>query len=141
VEGIVLSIKRAHTSLTPGYLSLAKGLVSDANVNRSPYAYEANPAEERAKYEDVGGDVDKEMTVLSFKKEDGTPLGSVFPEYIFHYNDLLHKNLSLTLKSITGSSIGSPFMGPLSTGIIHSSLGTTKATPLFNSKKISEMAL
>lgn len=119
MEGIVLSIKRAHTSLTPGYLSLAKGLVSDANVNRSPYAYEANPAEERAKYEDVGGDVDKEMTVLSFKKEDGTPLGSVFPEHIFHYNDLLHKNLSLTLKSITGSSIGSPFMGHLSTGIIH----------------------
>ncbi|RPB17173.1 Neutral/alkaline nonlysosomal ceramidase [Morchella conica CCBAS932] len=75
VEGIVLSIKRAHTSLTPGYLSLAKGLVSDANVNRSPYAYEANPAEERAEYGDVGGDVDKEMTVLSFKKEDGTPLG------------------------------------------------------------------
>lgn len=51
----------------------------DANVNRSPYAYVANPAEERARYESVGGQVDKEMTVLSFKKEDGTPLGLVIP--------------------------------------------------------------
>lgn len=51
--------------------------MTDANVNRSPFAYEANPAEERAKYESVGGNVDKEMTVLSFKKEDGTPLGLV----------------------------------------------------------------
>lgn len=77
MEGIVRSIQRAHTSLAPGYLSLAKGLVKDANINRSPYAYEANPAEERAKYEPVGGQVDKEMTVLSFRKEDGTPLGLV----------------------------------------------------------------
>lgn len=51
--------------------------MTDVNVNRSPYAYEANPADERAKYESVGGQVDKEMTVLSFEKEDGTPLGSV----------------------------------------------------------------
>jgi neutral ceramidase len=51
--------------------------VTDANVNRSPYAYEANPTEERTKYESVGGQVDKEMTVLSFKKEDGAPLGFV----------------------------------------------------------------
>lgn len=77
MDGIVHSIQRAHTSLTPGYLSLAKGLVTGANVNRSPYAYDANPAAERAKYEPVGGQVDKEMTVLSFRKEDGTPLGLV----------------------------------------------------------------
>lgn len=74
VEGIVRSIQRAHTSLTPGYLSLSKGPVEDANINRSPYAYEANPATERAKY---GSDVDKEMTVLSFKRLNGAPLGFV----------------------------------------------------------------
>lgn len=51
--------------------------MTDANINRSPYAYEANPAEERAKYEPVGGQVDKEMTVLSFRSEDGKPLGLV----------------------------------------------------------------
>ena len=68
---------RAHRAATLGYLSLSKGLVDGANVNRSPYAYEQNPAEERAKYEAVGGEVDKEMTVLSFTKQDGTPMGYV----------------------------------------------------------------
>ncbi|KAI5795177.1 Neutral/alkaline nonlysosomal ceramidase [Geopyxis carbonaria] len=75
VEGIVRSIQRAHESTTTGYLSLGKGLIQDANVNRSPYAYEANPEAERSRYEAIGGEVDKEMTVLTFKKEDGTPMG------------------------------------------------------------------
>jgi neutral ceramidase len=77
VEGIVRSIVRAHESLTPGYLSLSKTLVSGANINRSPYAYEANPADERAQYEDVGGEVDKEMTALLFTKADGTAFGQL----------------------------------------------------------------
>jgi len=75
VDGIVLSIKRAHDSTTPGYLSLSKGMIEGANVNRSPYAYEANPAAERDQYELIGGEVDKVMTALTFKKKDGTPLG------------------------------------------------------------------
>ncbi|KAG0641459.1 Neutral/alkaline nonlysosomal ceramidase [Tuber brumale] len=75
VEGIVSSIQRAHESLIPGYLSLSKGLIQDANVNRSPYAYEANPESERASYEGIGGQVDKEMTVLSFEDESGRPMG------------------------------------------------------------------
>ncbi|PWW74491.1 Neutral/alkaline nonlysosomal ceramidase [Tuber magnatum] len=75
VEGIASSIQRAHESLTPGYLSLSKGLVRDANVNRSPYAYEANPESERASYKGIGGEVDKEMTVLSFEDESGKPMG------------------------------------------------------------------
>lgn len=75
VNGIVLSVQRAHDSLAPGFLSLNKGLVQDANANRSPAAYLANPEAERAQFESVGGDVDKEMTVLSFYKEDGTAIG------------------------------------------------------------------
>lgn len=75
VDGIVLSVKRAHDSAAPGYLSLSKGLVAGANVNRSPYAYEANPAEERKGYEDIGGEVDKVMTALTFTREDGTAFG------------------------------------------------------------------
>lgn len=77
VEGIVRSISRAHDSAAPGYLSLNKGMVQDANINRSPYAYENNPAEERERYRSVGGDTDKVMTVLSFRKLDGSPIGYV----------------------------------------------------------------
>lgn len=73
VEGVVRSVQRAHDSLKQGTLGLSKKLVTGANVNRSPWAYEANPEEERQRYESVGGDVDKEMTVLTFKGEDGTP--------------------------------------------------------------------
>ncbi|KAF8532960.1 Neutral/alkaline nonlysosomal ceramidase [Trichophaea hybrida] len=77
VDGIVLSIKRAHDSTAPGHLSLSKGLIEGANVNRSPYAYEANPAAERDQYGSIGGEVDKIMTALTFKRKDGTPFGQL----------------------------------------------------------------
>lgn len=65
VDGAVASIVRAHESLGPGRLSIGTTDVLDANVNRSPYAYLANPAAERERYEH---DVDKAMTVLRFTK-------------------------------------------------------------------------
>jgi hypothetical protein len=57
----------ALASLQPGVLSVASGELLDANINRSPTAYLANPASERARYQH---DIDKEMTLL--KIEDGT---------------------------------------------------------------------
>ena len=72
VAGIVKSIQIAHASLTPGYLTLGKGRVDDANIQRSLYSYLLNPEAERAQYTD---DVDKDMTVLGFEKLDGTKIG------------------------------------------------------------------
>lgn len=73
VDGSVLSIKRAHESLAPGYLDFADTTVSDANINRSLFAYLANPASERAKYTD---DVDKTITMMRFKRaSDGLNTG------------------------------------------------------------------
>jgi len=72
VDGAVLSIKRAHESLTPGTLAFGETNVTDANINRSLYAYLANPAEERAKYQ---YDVDKTVTMLRFKRADGLNMG------------------------------------------------------------------
>lgn len=47
--------------------------ITDGNLSRSPFAYLANPAEERAQYTD---DVDKEMTVLKFQRSsDGKDIG------------------------------------------------------------------
>ncbi|CAJ2505451.1 Uu.00g128450.m01.CDS01 [Anthostomella pinea] len=65
VDGAVLSIQRAHESLTEGYLDYGAVNITDSNLSRSLYAYLANPAEERAQYTD---DVDKEMTVLKFQR-------------------------------------------------------------------------
>lgn len=65
VDGAVLSIKRAHESLTTGYLDVGTTNITDANLSRSLYAYLANPAAERAQYT---SDVDKTLTLLRFQR-------------------------------------------------------------------------
>jgi len=73
VDGAVLSIKRAHETLALGTVSAGSGKVNNANINRSLYAYLANPAEERARYPD---NVDKTMTMLKFTRaSDGKSIG------------------------------------------------------------------
>ncbi|RDA88330.1 hypothetical protein CP532_5534 [Ophiocordyceps camponoti-leonardi (nom. inval.)] len=49
VDGALLSIKRAHMSLEEGHLDLATIEIEDASINRSKWAYLANPVEEREK--------------------------------------------------------------------------------------------
>ena len=93
VDGSLLSIKRAHESLQPGYLSVGTIDVEDANINRSPFAYLSNPQEERAKY---SHDVDKSLTMLMFRgAEDGKSLGSLtwFP---VHGTSMLGNNTLIT---------------------------------------------
>lgn len=73
VDGALLSIKRAHEGLTIGTISSGTGRISNANINRSLYAYLANPKEERDRYTD---DVDKIMTLLKFTRlSDGKHIG------------------------------------------------------------------
>ncbi|KID76350.1 Neutral ceramidase 3 [Metarhizium brunneum] len=71
VEGCILSIRRAHESLAPGHLSVGKTKIMNANINRSLFAYLANPEEERAKYNissEDDGSVEKDMTLLKFQR-------------------------------------------------------------------------
>lgn len=72
VTGTVLAVKRAHASLKPGSLSVGNVTVLDANINRSPSAYLANPAAERARYQ---YDQDKEMSLLRFDDASGNARG------------------------------------------------------------------
>ncbi|KAL1643235.1 hypothetical protein SLS61_009334 [Didymella pomorum] len=73
VDGAVLSIQRAHQGLALGTVSAGSAKVTDANINRSLFAYLANPAAERARYTD---DVDKTMTLLKFtRSSDGKAMG------------------------------------------------------------------
>ncbi|KAL8947069.1 MAG: hypothetical protein Q9222_006608, partial [Ikaeria aurantiellina] len=89
VDGALLSIKRAHENLGPGYLNIAETQIQDANVNRSPFAYLANPENERVKYED---DVDKTMTVLRFSRaSDGKDIG-VLTWFPVHGTSMLGNN-------------------------------------------------
>src|SRR5690606_10749751 len=88
VRGLVLSVNRAHESLTPGYPTLGKGTVEDAGINRSPCAYDQNPAEEKARYAD---NVDRDMTLLGFETEDGKKLG-VLNWYPTHGTSMYNNN-------------------------------------------------
>jgi neutral ceramidase len=89
VDGAVLSIKRAHESLAPGTLAIGETNVTDANINRSLYAYLNNPASERAKYTD---NVDKTVTVLRFKRNsDGLNLG-ILAWHAVHGTSMLQNN-------------------------------------------------
>lgn len=72
VDGSVLAIRRAHESLQPGRLSIGSRATSGISVNRSPYAYLANPAAERSKY---STDTDVEMTLLKLENADGMAMG------------------------------------------------------------------
>ena len=62
------SIRQAHDGLQPGRLALNAGELLDANINRSPTAYEANPAGERARFRH---DTDKRMVQLGLLGSDG----------------------------------------------------------------------
>ena len=47
VDGIVESVKMAHSNMRQGHLMVNSGELVDASVNRSPTAYLNNPSEER----------------------------------------------------------------------------------------------
>jgi neutral ceramidase len=116
VDGAVLSIQRAHTSLQPGYLTVGSTRVLGANINRSLYAYLANPGEERAKYNtstEDDGSVEKDLTLLKFQRvSDGKNTGVLtwFPTHgtsMLGNNTLIsgdNKGVAATLfeKSVSG---------------------------------------
>ncbi|KAF9047592.1 ceramidase [Panaeolus papilionaceus] len=88
VTGTVRAVQRAHVSLAPGKLSVGNTTVLGANINRSPTAYLANPAEERARYE---YDQDKDMTVLRFDDNNGRPRG-LLSFFAVHGTSLYNNN-------------------------------------------------
>lgn len=84
-----MAIQRAHESLAPGTLAIGETNVTDANINRSLYAYLANPEDERAQYE---YDVDKTITMLRFQRaSDGLNLG-ILAWHAVHGTSMLENN-------------------------------------------------
>lgn len=90
VDGAVLSVRRAHDSLSEGYLDLGTVNVTDANLSRSLYAYLANPAEERARYGDET--VDKELTLLRFRRASDLKDVGVLTWFPVHGTSMLENN-------------------------------------------------
>ncbi|KAF9449265.1 Neutral/alkaline nonlysosomal ceramidase [Macrolepiota fuliginosa MF-IS2] len=90
VAGTVLAVQRAHAGLAPGRLSLGNTTILDANINRSPNAYLANPASERAMYQ---FDQDKDMTLLRFDDNSGNARG--FLSFFAVHGTSLYENNTL----------------------------------------------
>lgn len=73
IDGAILSIQRAHESLTEGYLDVGTVNITDGNLSRSLYAYLNNPADERAQYDSA---TDQTLTMLRFQRaSDGLNMG------------------------------------------------------------------
>ncbi|OLN96326.1 Neutral ceramidase 1 [Colletotrichum chlorophyti] len=89
VDGAVLSIKRAHESLVEGYLDVGTTEVTDGAINRSLWAYLANPEEERARY---AASTDTTLTLLRFQRaSDGKNIG-VLTWYPTHGTSILQNS-------------------------------------------------
>ncbi|KAF2223987.1 Neutral/alkaline nonlysosomal ceramidase [Elsinoe ampelina] len=93
VKGTLLSIRRAHENLQLGTLTYRTTTVPNASVNRSPFAYNANSASERAQYDD---NVDIEMSLLAFRSlRDDKDLG-ILTWFPVHGTSMLGNNTMVT---------------------------------------------
>ncbi|MDB5987103.1 MAG: alkaline ceramidase, partial [Nevskia sp.] len=84
VDGIVQAIRRAHANLQAhpdsARIKLSVGQLLNANINRSPPAYQQNAPSERAQYLDQDGhevDVDKRSVQLNLVRGNGTVAGVI----------------------------------------------------------------
>src|SRR4051812_29356175 len=69
VDGVVASIEQAERDLAPGRLFVSRGPLLDASVNRSPQAFDRNPADDRAVFPDR---IDPTSTLLRLERAGQT---------------------------------------------------------------------
>jgi neutral ceramidase len=95
VDGAVLSIRRAHEDLAPGYLEVGSTTIDDTNINRSPFAYLANPPKERHNYQ---SNVEKSLTMLRMlhATKDGTEDIGVLTWFPVHGTSMYGNNTLVT---------------------------------------------
>lgn len=72
-DGIVESIVEAHEDLKPGSMSIGRGELTTASVNRSRVAFNANAASDKAFFPNA---IDPAMTVLRLK-QGNTDVGAI----------------------------------------------------------------
>lgn len=92
VNGMVQAIKRAHENLAPRKIFINSGDVEDCGLNRSPSAYDNNPADEKAKY---NSNTDKEMLLIKFVKNNVKEIGCL-NWYAIHPTNRGNKNRLIT---------------------------------------------
>ncbi|KAI0364819.1 Neutral/alkaline nonlysosomal ceramidase [Pilatotrama ljubarskyi] len=135
VNGTILAVQRAHESLAPGKLSVGNTTVLDGNRNRSPSAYLANPADERARYE---FDQDKDFTLLRFDDASGSARGflsfyAVHGTSIYENNTLVssdNKGMAAYLYEASVEPDAMPGKATFVAGFAQSNVGDTSPNTL-----------
>lgn len=77
------------TSLAKGYLDTGSARIDDGAINRSLFAYLANPESERSQFQD---DTDTTMTLLRFKRASDNKDIGVLTWFAVHGTSLLGNN-------------------------------------------------
>ncbi|KAJ9531870.1 hypothetical protein QJQ45_022019 [Haematococcus lacustris] len=133
VEGVVAAVQEAHSRLAPGKLLFSQGRVSDASINRSPTAYAANPAAERAQYAD---DRDTVMSLVRVEDAQGRGLGllnwfAVHCTSLNNTNRLIsgdNKGVAQQLVERWAAAQADPASGPEATSSSSSSGGSSSSS-------------
>ncbi|MEU0092654.1 neutral/alkaline ceramidase [Kribbella sp. NPDC006257] len=73
VDGIVEAVVKANDDLKPGSISLGRSQLTNASVNRSRVAFDANPAPDKAAFPQA---IDPAVTVLRFQ-QNGQDVGAI----------------------------------------------------------------
>nr|CCA23651.1 alkaline ceramidase putative [Albugo laibachii Nc14] len=89
VNGILQAIEQAHNSMDEGCVRLSRGKVAKAGRNRSPFAYNANPKEERERYED---NVDSKVRLFQFWNVKASRLRGLLTFFPVHATSLTSNN-------------------------------------------------
>ncbi|KAF9041756.1 Neutral/alkaline nonlysosomal ceramidase [Hymenopellis radicata] len=135
IDGTVLAVQRAHESLAPGSLSVGNTTILDANINRSPSAYLANPQAERDRYQ---YDQDKDITVLRFDDASGNARGllsffAVHGTSIYENNTLVssdNKGMAAYLYEAFAEPSAMPGNASFVAGFTQSNVGDTSPNTL-----------
>ncbi|HVT22160.1 MAG TPA: neutral/alkaline non-lysosomal ceramidase N-terminal domain-containing protein [Mycobacteriales bacterium] len=73
VDGIVEAVDRAHADIAPATLTLSRGTLDNASVNRSPQSFARNPESDKAHFPQG---VDPQTTLLRVER-DGRVVGAI----------------------------------------------------------------
>ncbi|KAJ5551308.1 hypothetical protein N7461_006006 [Penicillium sp. DV-2018c] len=93
VDGTILSIIRAHENLAPGRLSFGSIELQDTNINRSPFSYDHNPEEERARY---SANVEKTLSLVRFDRQSDNKTAAVLTWFPVHGTSMYNNNTLVT---------------------------------------------
>uniref|UniRef100_A0A336MNH5 Neutral ceramidase n=1 Tax=Culicoides sonorensis TaxID=179676 RepID=A0A336MNH5_CULSO len=101
VNGIYESIERAHNNMRYGRIFISEIDVEDANINRSPSAYENNPKEERDQYLH---NTDKKLVQLRFEDLNSNIMGA-FNWFAIHPVSMNNTNRLISSDNVGYASI------------------------------------